>query len=814
MVPRPTVEESLREEPFRAPMRNLPAHPASFVGRAHEIAELIRLLDRTRLLTLTGAGGVGKTRLAMQTAVEVADRYPDGVCVVELAPLSDPGRVPSEVAARLGVHEQLERRLIDTLADFLRPRRALIVLDNCEHIVAACAALVDTLMPACPQLQILATSREPLNVAGETAWRVPSLDLPDLHRLPPPERLAGSEAVQLFVERATSALPSFRLTEQNALAVAQICHRVDGIPLALELAAARITVLSAEQIAARLDNLFRLLTAGSRTALPRQQTLRATVDWSYDLLSAPERRLLARLSVFAGGWTLEAAEAIGAGEDVDEADVLELLAHLVDKSLVVAEERGAAVRYRLLEPMRQYAAVRLDASGEAAAVRGRHLDWFARFAAQADQALRGPGQGIWLDRVEVEQDNLRAALDSAHTQADACETELELCSALALFWHFRDHMPEGRERLERALARPAQPKAARMRALAWAGWLAHFERDQGTARAWIGESLALARELGDLRAAAWALYLLGRTYYFENDEARARALAEESLSCAREAEDTWLTAWAIHLLAIAAYLEGDYATVRAHEEESLRLWRGIGDEANVVLAHFWIALAAHRQGDYSRAIDEYGEVLNTVLKLGLSQSLTQALASLAAVAAEHAQPDRAVRLAAAVSQRSEVVGILPIPVVQTILEAGLERAQHDLGAEAYTATWSRGLTLSKDEAIAEALTVVQLVSEQLAEPSRETGAATLAPAEAWQREPSERPASRTRPALPAGLTERELEILRLVAAGKSSRQIAAELVLSVRTVERHISNLYRKLDVRTRAQATAYAHTHGLIADN
>jgi predicted ATPase/DNA-binding NarL/FixJ family response regulator len=807
------LEMALPDHASRAPTPSLPVHPTSFVGRGYEISELIRLLDRTRLLTLTGAGGVGKTRLAMQTAAEVADHYPDGVWVVKLASLIDPNLVVHEVASTIGVRERPDRPLVDALVEFFRPRHALLLLDNCEHLIESCAELVNRLVHACPELIIMATSREPLNVQGETAWRVPSLAVPDPHRLPPPERLARYDAVELFVDRATSALPTFRLTEQNAPAVARICHWVDGIPLALELAAARITVLSPEQIAARLDNLFRLLTAGSRTALPRQQTLRATVDWSYDLLSVPEQRLFNRLSVFAGGWTLEAAEEIGAGADIAEGDVLELLGKLVAKSLVLAEDRGAAVRYRLLEPMRQYAAEHLRACGEEVAVRGRHLNWFRRLAVQGDLCLRGPDQRTWLRALEAEHDNLRAALDWAHRQQDAGDTELEFCSSLALFWYLRDHIREGRERLERALARPSPDRAARMRALAGAGWLAHFQRDQATARTWINESLAIARDLEDSRAAAWALYLLGRTYYFENDATRVRALATESLSSAREADDPWLCAWAFHLFAIAAYLEGEYVGVRTNEEESLRLWQGMGDEACVLISRLWIGLAAHQERDYGRAVIEYVKVVDGARDLGLTHNLNLALAALSAVAAEHAQYERAVRLAGAVARWSESVGILPIPVVQTVLDAGIAAARIAIDADAYASGWSEGLVMSVEDAIAEAKAIAQIVAAGHAIPPGAALVPAFGDAEEGTKREFASQGSRTEHARPGGLTARELEILRLVAAGKSSYQIARELVLSARTVERHISNIYLKLDLRTRAQATAYAHRHGLVTD-
>jgi non-specific serine/threonine protein kinase len=687
-------------------------------------------------------------------------------------------------------------------------------LDNCEHVIKACAELADTLLRRCPELQILTTSREPLYVEGEMAWRVPSLALPDPARLPSLERLRNYPAVQLFVARSTLALPSFQLTEQNAPAVAQICNRLDGIPLALELAAARISVLSAEQIAARLDGLLRMLTAGTRTALPRQRTLRATIDWSYDLLSPSEQRLFNRLSVFVGGWSLEAAELVGAGPDIAPDDILELLAHLVDKSLVVAGEQDQAVRYRLLEPMRQYGLELLRASTEEATVHARHLDWFLRFAVQADQELRGPNQHHWLEQLDREHDNLRAALEWAATQEDGGERELQLCGPLALFWYLRDHMPEGRARLERALARHGQSKEARMRALAGAGWMAHFQRDQGIAQTWIRESLALARELGDLRAEAWGLYLLGRTHYFEQDGATARALANASLACARRASDPWLAAWATHLLAIAAYLEGNDAAVQQQEEESLQLWRQAGDQANALVAHFWIGLAARREGNVALALAKYSEVLDRSGQLGLPQHVTLGLASFAAIAAEHSQPERAVILGAAVSRRCELIGILPIPVVQTILDGGLEVARQALGPDAYAAAWTRGLTMSDDDAIAETRRIAQVVESRFSARAAEEGWALDQASSGGARGPDGPRGSGGRPSHSVVLTGRELEVLRLVASGHRSNQIADELVLSVRTVERHIRNIYVKLDVRTRAQAVAFAHTRGLMLED
>jgi non-specific serine/threonine protein kinase len=771
----------------------------SFIGREHVIHELTDILDRTRILTLTGAGGVGKTRLALQLMAAVAGRYADGVWLVELAPLSDPRLVVREIAAALEVREQRGRPLIDTLSEVLRPRQALILLDNCEHLIAQCASVVESLTRACPQLRILATSREALGIAGEVDWRVPSLDLPDPGRLPPLERLARFEAVQLLVDRATAAQPSFHLTEQNAPAVAQICHRLDGIPLAIELAAARIKALSAEQIAARLDDLFRLLTTGSRTALPRQQTLRATVDWSYELLSEPERRLFMRLSAFAGGWTLEAAQAICADESIDADDVLDLLAHLVDRSLVLAEPDEAEVRYRLLEPMRQYAAEQLAASGEESLVRARHLDWYVRFALHADEQLQGPQLRTWMSRLEAEYDNVRSALTWAAAQEDRTGAELELCGALLWFWWERDHVREGRELVEHALSRSLRASDARARALATAGWLAHFDRDQVAARAWIQESLDIARALGSQRAVAWALHILARTHYFDGDAAIAHAIGEESLAIARELGDPWLIAWAIHVLGLASYVAGEFAAARAQFEESLAIRREIGHVLGIHILQNLLGFVAHREGDFVQAAALQAETLRTGSDLRLGNSVDHGLMGLAALAVECAQPERAVRLAAAAFRRSQIVGVIPIPISQELLGEALERARQALSPEAYSAAWAEGLSMSEEQSVAEALAVASVFSER---------GAAAAQADRNGRGGGPSPI----PPMPstAPLTRREIEVLGLMVKGRTSKEIAAELVISVPTVDRHITHIYAKIGARRRGDAIAYAVTHGL----
>ncbi|HEV2235327.1 MAG TPA: adenylate/guanylate cyclase domain-containing protein, partial [Ktedonobacterales bacterium] len=415
---------------------NLPVQLTSFIGRERELAELRPLLRESRLLTLTGPGGTGKTRLSLWLAADALESFADGAWLVEMAPLADPALVPHTVAAALGAREQPGRAMLDVVLDFLRAKSLLLVLDNCEHLIAACAQLAETLLRAAPGVRILASSREALGVAGETTYRVPSLALPEPEEPRGLEALAANDCVRLFVIRAAAAQPAFHLTATNAPAVARIGRRLDGIPLAIELAAARTRVLPPEQIAARLDDRFRLLSGGSRTALPRHQTLEALIEWSYLLLTEPEQVLLRRLSVFAGSWTVETAQDV-CGEGLG-ADVLETLAHLVEKSLVEPEAPNgrAEGRFRLLETIRQYARDRLQESGEAALIRDRHLTCYIRFAEEAEPHLRRAEQMEWLERIEREHDNLRAALAWA-LESGTNDRALELAGALAYFWTLR-----------------------------------------------------------------------------------------------------------------------------------------------------------------------------------------------------------------------------------------------------------------------------------------------------------------------------------------------------------------------------------------
>ena len=611
---------------------NLPQQTTSFIGREKQVEEVKARLGKTRLLTLTGAGGSGKTRLSLQVAADLLTGDGDGVWLVELAALTDPALVPGTIASVLGIKEQTSQPIQQTLVEALRTKRLLIVLDNCEHLVAACASLAADLLRSCPDVHLLASSREPLNVSGEQTYRVPTLMLPDPRQPQTVESLSQFEAVRLFIERAQAVQPSFALTNANAPAVAQVCFRLDGIPLAIELAAARVRSLSAEEISRRLDHRFRLLTGGSRDTLPRQQTLRALIDWSYDLLTEPEKALLRRLSVFAGGWTLSAAEAVCADEPVEDWEVLDLLTALVDKSLVVAEPAGDGTRYRLSETVRQYSGDRLAESGEA--MGGRAAACFLALAEEAAPQLTGPDQAAWFSRLEAEHDNLRASLAWKEQSADGREDSLRLAAALWRFWFVRGHLSEGRLWLDRALAAASggEASAAWAKALQGAGNLAWSQGDYGGARALYEECLTLFRHQGDQKGIANVLGNLGLVALYQGDHAGASALYEESLTLSRQLRDQKGIANALCNLGSMALYQGDYWGARALHDESLTLFRGLGDQQGIANALSNLGWVAQGQGDFAEAQALHEECLTVSRQLGDQQGVAAALGNLGIVA--------------------------------------------------------------------------------------------------------------------------------------------------------------------------------------
>jgi len=688
---------------FETQATNLPRQLTSFIGREREMAEVKRLLRTARLLTLTGTGGAGKTRLAIQVAGDVVGAYADGLWMVELGALSDPARVPQAVASALGVREVAGRPLLEALVDYLKGRRLLLVLDDCEHLVAACAHLTETLLRACPDLQILATSREVLNIAGEVTFPVPSLSVPDPQPVFSLEHLVLYEAVRLFVDRAMLAQPAFALTARNAPAVAQVVRRLDGIPLAIELAAARVKVLPVEQIAARLDDRFRLLAGGSRTTLPRHQTLRAAIDWSYELLPEKERAVLRRLSVFAGGWTLEAAEAVCAGDGVEASDVLPLLTQLVLKSLVLTEEQVGGVRYRLLETVRQYSRDRLMESGEAAGVRERHRDWYVVLAERAESELVGADQAAWFDRLETEHDNLRQALEWSLESHEA-EAGLRLAGAAWRFWFVRGYLAEGRGWLEGLLRTGGEaPAAVRAKALKAAGNLAVFgQGDHASGRSLYEESLAIWRKLGHKQGVATLLSNLAALVSGQGDHAAARALYEESLAICRELKDQWGTASALNNLGFASYRQGDYVAARNSYQESLAIWRELKDKQSIARAVTNLGLVATREKQYeqSRALCDEGLVIRH--ELGDKQGIAESLEALAGLAAAQEQYERAARLFGAVEALREAIGALLPPADRPDYDRSVEATRAGLGEEGFASAWAEGRSIPLDGAIREA----------------------------------------------------------------------------------------------------------------
>jgi non-specific serine/threonine protein kinase len=618
---------------------NLPAELTSFVGREAELAEVTRLIQAHRLVTLTGTGGCGKTRLALRVANSLVDDFVDGVWDVELAPLADPNLVAQTIAAVLGVQEQPERPLLATLVDTLQAKRLLLILDNCEHLIEVCARLTEALLRGCPTIQILATSREALGVAGEAAWRVPSLPIPSRRSLPATVldlvALTQFDGIRLFVERARLVEPGFVLTESNAPLLAQICWRLDGIPLAIELAAARVKMLSVERIAARLDDQFRILTGGSRTALPRQQTLRATIDWSYILLSEPERRLFRCLAAFMGGWSLEAAEAICGRAGTDEREVFDLLTQLVDKSLVQVEKHDGEERYRLLETIRQYGRDRLVDAGEAEGVRNHHFDWFLALAERAEPELVGPRQMAWLDRLDTEQDNFRAALAWGLDSRSAIEG-LRLAGALWRLWHVRDREGEGLDWLRRALSPPGAQAATPARAKALQGVTELSVLGIGALRAEqiaaAEESLAICQDIGDHAGMAWSMNLVGRLLRGPATYARAESLIEQALVLARRENARWVMAQVLEGMGMLAAERNDMLAERNYYEESLALFRDVGDRRAIVWSCLSIGMVAGALGDYAAARTRLSEALGISRELRSRSRCAYILLQMAALA--------------------------------------------------------------------------------------------------------------------------------------------------------------------------------------
>ena len=596
---------------------NLPVQLTSFIGREQEIAEIKQKLKIYHLITLTGPGGTGKTRLSLQVAADLLDQFQHGVWFVELAPLTDPDLIPQSILSAMGINEQSGKPL-DVLREYLREKRCLLVLDNCEHLVEASATVANVLLNAAPGLKVIASSREALGIRGEMTFPVPSLSLPDLAHLPVVEQFSQYEAVKLFIERALLVAPHFTVDASSAPFIAQICYRLDGIPLALELAAARVRMLSVEQISKRLDDRFHLLTGGARTLLPRQQTLRALIDWSYDLLSEQERLFLRRLSVFAGGWTLEAAEEVcseAEGDLIQSYDVLDLLSQLVHKSLVLVVEHSQSgeIRYRLLETIRQYARDRLLEAEGSDTLRQRHLSYFVKLTAQAGPELYRSNQAFWLNRLDEELDNLRLALEWA--LVTAVDSGLQIVAGpIYRFWLFRSTSRELGNWLAQLLRQHDSADSLRIRALAiQSQCVVNTEGNFGAAHQLAEKSLQISRSLGDRQSEAFSLSILGGFMLLQGSVSEATPLLEQSLAIYRELGDKLGQAGAIDWLSIN---NSDLERATAYAREGLLLCRELGDLTGIASILTTLARLTYARGDFSSPAPWLDEVLSIARQIG------------------------------------------------------------------------------------------------------------------------------------------------------------------------------------------------------
>jgi predicted ATPase/class 3 adenylate cyclase len=733
-------------------LHNLPAQMTSFIGRETELAEIKQALKAHRLVTLTGSGGAGKSRLSLQVGMESLPEFSDGAWLVELAPVTDPALVPQTLLSTFNLREDRHRSVLDVLIDYLRGKNLLLLLDNCEHLIEACAQISDSLLQACPKLHILASSREALGITGEFAYRVPSLNTPNPEKLPPLDQLEKADSIRLFIERAATAKPGFILTDVNAFSLAQICFRLDGIPLAIELAASRVKVLSPDQIAARLDDRFRLLTGGSRTALPRQQTLRAMIDWSYSLLSDPEKSLFRRLAVFVGGWTLEAAESVCASplqNDILPEGVLDLLTRLVDKSLVVMEETAGEIRYHRLETIRQYSREKFFETDEVQAVRDRHLDYFVRFAELVDKKLKSKEQLLWQNRMSAEQDNLRAALEWGLSRNP--DSALRIAGAANLFWTAGGYSAEGFRWTQKALAQvekhPSPDEAtgdqhlvARAKALCGLTRLYLSLGDNASAKGAAEESVALYRQSQDRLGLAFALIVLaypleflgerlpaetalqesysigrdeGDTYIIcralnrlghvivdlYQDRNLAQRYVEESLNMAREAGLRSQEAQAYEILGFIATHRQDHESARRYFQESARAYEEIGASFNVILEKSNLAHLERRLGNYAQALEYYRETISAFRNMGQTGAIAHQLECFGFIALAENQHERALQLFAAGSALREKSNTPMTPDEQIYFDEQLNNLRQNLDLTTFDSAWSKGRSMKMEQAI-------------------------------------------------------------------------------------------------------------------
>jgi len=868
------VAEQL-SEPEPAPKHNLPVQLTSLIGREQDAASAVALLRKqeVRLLTMSGTAGIGKTRLALQVATDLLEDFADGVSFVSLAPINDPNLVLPTMAQTLGLKVSGNETIAERLSAFLQKKHLLLVLDNFEQVMAAASHLLE-LLAACPQLKLLVTSREILHLRAEQQFSVPPLALPDLTHLPDSDTLAQYSAVKLFIQRAQAVKHDFQVAPANAAIIAEICTRLDGLPLALELAAARIKLLSPRALLTRLDRRFQVLTGGARDLPERQRTLRATIEWSYDLLSAQEQRLFRRLAIFVGGCTLEAVEAVCRARDNAETNVFEAVTSLMDKSFVqLREEANDEPRLLMLETVHEYAWEALAAQEEAEAMRQAHAAYYLRLTEEAEHGLLSPEQEQWLERLEREHENLRAALSWLIEQGEL-ETTLRFATALWRFWSLHGHQREGYSTLEYLLA-AAGPSAVALRAKALIGagvltgelgqhvqaealckeglqLFRELEDRQGmilslwalgkvtgkmnqyaTARAWVEEALALSREMGDAwgmatsletltliaieegryeegralaeellrrskqvgntRGVTVALLSLGQATYLVGDLVQGQAFLTDCLAQTRATGNVLLIAYTLFNLGYVACLQGGYPTASALLEEGIMYAQNVGDREAYWWWHLGRALVAFRQGDYPAARTQLVECLTLLSQWEYSYPffVTLSLDFLGVVTAALGEPAWAARLwgAAQSVRRRDDIPPLP-PVFRSIHEQYVTIVRDNLGEEAFQAALAEGRAMTPEQALAA------------------QGSVTLPRSLASG--PTAAPLAKS-PRYPAGLTAREVEILRLVARGLTDAQVAEQLVISPRTVNFHLTSIYSKLGVSSRSAATRYAIEHHLL---
>jgi non-specific serine/threonine protein kinase len=755
--------------------RALPAELSSFVGRRRELAQGKELLARTRLLTVTGLGGVGKTRLALQLARSMAGSFPAGVSLVELANVRDPGLVAASVAATLRLEDRGQGSVRD-LGEQLRAARMLVVLDNCEHVLAAAGQTVTALLESCPQLRLLVTSRAPLGVDGETVLALAPLAQPDRAERPDPDRLLGFDAVRLFAERAAAAVPGFVVSAENTAALTALCHRLDGLPLALELAAGRLRALELEQLLEQLECCLGVLRAVGPDR-GRQQTLWATLDWSHELLGETERAAWRRLSVFAGGFTLLATEAVCTGGPVAPDEVVNLLAALVDHSLVVR----VGSRYQMLEVVRQYAWDRLGRDDDRLAAVRRHREHFSRLATEAQARWWGPDQAQLVRALSVEHDNYVAAVERCRLDPDTVEAGLALLSDLWPLWVVRGHLTEGRRYLARLLDQSSEPTRARARALRVAGAMAVNQGDLELAAPWLTEAAVLARQFGDRPALAQLLGLLASVAGAAGDGDRMRDLFDEALALARQTGDGLTMVFVLHLRGALSAARGECAQAAGLFGEALRRCREAGDRWMRRSVLQGLGMCLTELGQLNEAAARFRESVEQAGDLQDWRGVAIAAEGLARVQLARGHPeDTALLLGAASSIWQVSVGGLPAAWF-----GWHERCEREtracLGKRRFDTAYRDGAALSVDD------TLVQLLGRPAPTATERTGRAGS-----------------------AVLTRREAEVARLVAQGLRNRQIAAHLFLSERTVESHVDHILTKLGLSSRTQVVAWAGDLGL----